>query len=520
MPSPPPQPRSSPRPPQAVAQFQAALRFQAQQRKLEAAQCYIAVLRAAPDFFEASFNLGLLLHEMGQPTEALACYRQTLQFNPEFAPAWNQLGLVLRASGQKEEAIGCFQRALQIQPRSPHVLNNLGNALRARQHHPEAIASFQAALRLAPNDAEISLNLGNTLREEDRLAEAAEAITRATRLRPDFAQAYCDLAFLHLLQGDFQRGFQAYEWRWRRPSFPPRTLPAPLWDGQDPAGRTVLLHTEQGAGDTLQFVRLARPLTDLGARVLLECPASLAPLLASVDGVSKVISRGEPLPPFDCHLPLLSLPHRLGLTLSSIPSTTPYLRAPLGRSLPLPALPQADARPRVGLVWQGNPDHKNDAQRSLPAAALEELLSNREVVFYSLQVGVSLSATAQSQGMLNVSGLIHDFADTALLINQLDLVISVDTSVAHLAGALGRPVWILLPYAPDWRWLRQRNDSPWYPTARLFRQPARGDWASVLREVGVAFHSRLATNPQPSVFSPKSALKSRRVWPIYLMSEP
>ena len=423
---------------------------------------------------------------MAKLGEAIACYRQALHAKPDFGPAWGNLGVALRTSRQTEAAIASLRRALLLQPAAPDLLNNLGLALRTGQQHAEAITCFTRALGHAPGDAEIRLNLGNTFREAGRPAEAADALREAIRLRPDFAEAHWDLAFALLLQGDFPSGFEEYEWRWRRPDNQPRQLTAPLWRGENPAGRRLLVYAEQGAGDAIQFVRFVRNLAERGARVVLECPTALAALFATVEGAEAVVCRGAALPECDWQVPLLSLAHRLGVTLGSIPNTVPYLRPPRERRLGLSNSGKPGGRLKVGIVWQGNPQHENDRQRSLPFGLLESVLSLPGVAFYSLQVPAAPEGARPSAGgesLIDLSGLIHDFADTAALVSQLDLVISVDTSVAHLAGALGRPVWLLLPFAPDWRWLLGRNDSPWYPTARLFRQPAAGDWRSVLQEV-------------------------------------
>ena len=324
----------------------------------------------------------------------------------------------------------------------------------------------------------------------------------AIQLQPDSPEAHWDLAVTRLLQGDFTSGFAEYEWRWRRTDFPPRQFTAPLWRGENPAGRTLLVHAEQGAGDAIQFVRFASSVAALGARVVLECPRTLVALFASVAGVQHVIAKGDPLPEFDWHVPLLSLPHRLGATLDSLATRVPYLSPPADRRVPLPpTCGNHAAALRVGLAWRGHPQHRNDGRRSLSLAALEPLFTAPDLAFYSLQVaptaGFSEEAPRQ-KALINLENLIHDFSDTAALIAQLDLVITVDTSVAHLAGALARPVWVLLPFAPDWRWLLNRDDSPWYPTVRLFRQPAPGDWTSVVQNVRAALAAdRQALCPQP-----------------------
>ncbi|MCX6927408.1 MAG: tetratricopeptide repeat protein, partial [Verrucomicrobia bacterium] len=407
-----------------------------------------------------------------------------------YAPAWGNLGAALRDAGRNRDAIECYRQALRCQPGAPDVLNNLGNALRAQDEPIAAIACFRAAARRSPANAGIQANLGSVLREVGRLDEAVETLQHAIQLQPDCADAHWDLGVAQLLQGDFAGGFAEYEWRWRRTDFLPRQFAAPLWCGENLAGRTLLLHAEQGAGDAIQFVRFARLVAALGARVVLECPRALAALFESVEGVQRVIAQGDPLPNFDWHVPLLSLAHRLGATLNSLESRVPYLRPPPDRKALLP--PTRGNHPaalRVGLAWRGHPLHRNDGRRSISLTALEPLFAATDVAFYSLQVAPTADFSGEAtrqDALINLENLIHDFSDTAALIDQLDLVIAVDTSVAHLAGALACPVWLLLPFAPDWRWLLDRDDSPWYPTMRLFRQPAPGDWTSVVQSVRAA----------------------------------
>jgi Tfp pilus assembly protein PilF len=484
-------------PPASVTRFHRALRFQARNQKLEAAREYLGALELHSGFFEAAFNLGVLFQEMGQNDEAVGCYRHALQCKPDLAPAWGNLGVALRDTDRSQEAVSSFRQALRLQPGEPDVLNNLGNTLLAQQQYAEAIACFRDGLRRAPANPGIHLNLGNALRCSGHVVEAIQSLRHAVELQPDLAEAHWDLAFTLLLQGDFTEGFQEYEWRWRRPKFPRRRFASPLWFGEDLAGRTLLVHTEQGAGDNIQFARFVGQLPQRGARVLLECPPSLTALFESLAGVSRIIPKGDPLPEVDFHLPLLSLPQRLGVTLETIPVRTPYLRPPAHRCvvLPPPHSPQ-DVRLRVGLAWRGNPQHPNDRQRSLPLALLEPLFAVPNVAFYDLQLapGPQFAGEGASQpALVPMEGLLRDFADTASAVMKLDLVIAVDTSIAHLAGALGRTAWILLPFAPDWRWMLAREDTPWYPSLCLFRQAAPGDWAAVVRRVRDALLERVQT---------------------------
>jgi len=474
------------RPAAAVGLFRQALQHQAQNQSLEAARCYAQALHSAPDFFEAAFNLGLLFQKIGRLEGAIECYSRAVRLRPDYVAAWSNQGLALRDLGRNPEAVTSLEHARRLAPASASVLNNLGNAPRSVWRHDEAIAAFREALRYDAGNAGIHENLGNALRETGQAAEAEASLERAVKLQPDLAEAHWDLAFARLLQGDLAQGLEEYEWRWRRPDFSRRSFGQPLWKGEDLAGRTLLVHTEQGAGDAIQFVRFTAALAGRGGRILLECPRALAALFASAEGISEIIVRGDRLPGFDWQVPLLSVPHRLGTRLETIPARVPYLRAGAERQISLPTLPVRKGALKVGLVWQGNPKHKNDRNRSISLRQLEPLLGLNNIAYYSLQPESSdLRSDQIGQAKIaDLSGSMGDYADTAALVEQLDLVLAVDTSVAHLAGALGRPVWVLLSFAPDWRWLTEREDSPWYPTARLFRQPAAGDWASVIERVG------------------------------------
>jgi Flp pilus assembly protein TadD len=477
-------------PPACAQRFQRALRYQANNQKLEAAREYLQALEIRPTFFEAAFNLGVLFQQMGQNSDAIGCYRHALQCRPDLATAWGNLGVALRDTGHEEDALESFRRSLTLCPNEPQVLNNLGNTLLARNRYEEAIERFSAAARLAPSDAGIRLNLGNALRAAGRLPEAIATLRAGVELSPGSAEAHWDLAFALLLRGDLAEGLREYDWRIQRKDYPQRQFPSPLWQGEELSGRTLLVHSEQGAGDAIQFVRFVTPLWERGARVMLECPASLARLFRSVAGVRQVIPRGEALPRHDWHVPMLSLPRQLGIDERSLPSAAPYLE-PAWRGARTGA---AGAKPlRVGLAWRGNPKHPNDRHRSISLPTLSPIFHVRGVSFHNLQAPPAPEFADEAAGVgafQSVADLSSDFHGTAELISSLDLVISVDTSVAHLGGALGCPVWLLLPFAPDWRWLLRREDTPWYPSVRLFRQASAGDWDPVVRAVCEALRAR------------------------------
>jgi tetratricopeptide (TPR) repeat protein len=317
-----------------------------------------------------------------------------------------------------------------------------------------------------------------------RAEEALESFDRALALKPDLAEAHWNKALLLLELGDFARGLPEYEWRWRRESeLKPRDFTQPAWRGEELGGRTILLHSEQGFGDSIQLLRYVPMVAAKGGRVVLEIPDSLMPLVGRRDGVVAMVKPGAPLPPFDLHCPLMSLPLAFGTTLATVPAQVPYLQVPVERAADWRDRLPGTGRPRVGLVWSGKPTHKNDHNRSIALHRLAPLLSLSGIDFVSLQREyreADMAALAASRNLRRLDAALADFADTAAVVEAVDLVITVDTAVAHLAGALGKPVWILVSSIQDWRWLLQREDSPWYPTARLFRQPEIGDWDSVI----------------------------------------
>jgi Tfp pilus assembly protein PilF len=430
-------------------------------------------------------SLGLVLHSMARREEALASYELALETEPDNLEVLNRRGVALMELGRPAEALADFDRVLALAPNHVDALGNRGNALVKLNRPQDALASYEAALKVAPGHARLLTNRAHALRRLDRPHEALLSASEAVAASPNFAEACFEQSLAQLTLGDFRGGWRGYEARWSTGAFAAhrRSFTAPLWLGDRPLdGKTILLHAEQGFGDTLQFVRYAPAVAALGARVILEVQPELAGLLAQLPGVAAVVPRGEPLPSFDCHCPLMSLPLAFATELPTIPARIPYLAAAQDRIARwrerLPA-----GRPRVGLAWAGQRTHNNDLNRSMRLATLRPLLARTNVQFVGLQHELSgedaAFLTACSQ-LFQVGDQFRDFADTAAVISQLDLVIAVDSAVAHLAGALGKPLFLLLPFAADFRWMRERPDSPWYPTARLFRQPQFGDWASVV----------------------------------------
>lgn len=485
------------------------------ERHAEAVDSYQRAVALKPDYADAFKNLGNALCRLGRDDEALASYEaalaidpynvdlllahgntlyalrrfeaaltaydRVLTLRPDLARVLNNRGNALCDLGRKQEALESFEHALALLPDSAEVHNNRGIALLDLNRPAEAMASFDRALELKPGYAEALLNRGNALRDLSRSREAIASYNAALTLKPDMAEAHWNKGLEQLLLGEFEQGWANYEWRWRRAHAERRDFTQPLWRGENLRGKTILLHTEQGFGDSIQFLRYLPMVAARGAHIILELPDALMPLVGD-SGVT-LVSRGARLPAFDLHCPLMSLPLAFGTTLATVPAQVPYLRTPANRIEKWRArLPRTD-RLRIGLTWSGKPSHLNDHNRSVALARLMPLLSVEGVDFVSLQRDVRDTDRAMLEALPNLRRLddaFADFADTAGAIEQLDLVIAVDTAVAHLAGALNRPVWILLPAILDWRWLLAREDSPWYPSARLFRQPAIGDWDSVI----------------------------------------
>ena len=490
-----------------------------QQGHLDRAERLCAgILEYRPDDFDALHLLGLLNLQRRRPGDALRFLSQALKVNSGSADALSNLGLALHAAGRFEEAVASYRNALRLAPDHPEILYNLGNACLElggvddalasygdvlaknpghvgalvnrgnallRLNRPtEALASYGKADAAMPHHPQILTNRGHALRRLDRPLEALADFEAALVAGGEFPEAHFEAAMTRLTLGDFDAGWKEYEWRWKTAAFASqrRSMQAPLWLGERPvSGKTILLHAEQGFGDTIQFIRYAPLLAGRGAKVVCEVQPELQPLLSQFDDVD-IIAEGEPLPAFELHCPLLSLPLAFATQPQTIPAPVPYLAAPVERLAywrdRLPGGP-----PRAGFVWSGSPSHKNDSNRSIPLARLAALFESSPVHCFSLQTELrdaDREVLRRLPNLVDLGGEFRDFADTAAAISLLDVVISVDTAVAHLAGALGRPVVILLPFAADFRWMRNRDDTPWYPTARLFRQPAFGDWDGVI----------------------------------------
>jgi tetratricopeptide (TPR) repeat protein len=482
-----------------------------------------------PDYAEAHNGRGITLASLNRFDEALTALERAIAVKPDYAEAYNNRGLILHASGRFDDALTSFDRAIALKPDNPHLYNNRGAVLLELQRRDEALASFEKSIALKPDYAPTYYNSGILLQDLMRLDESLARFDRAVSLQPDYAEAhhnrgavlqdmrrpadaiaaydkalgllpayaeaYSNQSHCYLQMGRFEQGWRLNEWR-KKLEVPlgHRLFPQPLWLGaedlgaEDIANKTLFVHWEQGLGDTIQFCRYGKLLSARGAKVVMSVQQSLHELLQHLDPGVAIINDDEVPAAFDYHCPLMSLPLALGTTLDTIPAEQRYIfadkerRATWNTRLPPPT------KPRIGVVWRGSTKHKNDANRSIALSALAPLFS-ADAHWLSLQKDLGPADTALLGKLSHVSSCgdeLKDFSDTAAVIDLLDLVITVDTSVAHLAGAMGKPVWILLPYNSDWRWLLDRDDSPWYPSARLFRQKDTRSWADVVTRVGAA----------------------------------
>ncbi len=455
-------------------------------RDAEALDCLDRALALRPGDLNALHDRGNALLILQRPQDALSCFDQVLARNPRHGDAMLNRGTALASLGRNEQALADFDAALALMPDHPAALYNRGNALSALGRTQEALAAFDRALAAAPTHVQAWNNRGRALQALNRHADAVASFDKAIGLQKDYADANFNRALSLLTLGDLSRGFEQYEWRWKRSGMTDtrRGYGKPLWLGEYPLARkTILLHAEQGLGDTIQFARYAPLLARAGATVRLEVPPELKTLLAGLEGVASCHARGETLPAYDVHCPLGSLPLALKTEPGNIPTGIPYLHADEIRLAKWRSALAALPGKRVALAWAGNVSHANDRNRSIDLKLLEPLFSIEGISFLSIQRelrGNDAEVLARHANVTHLGGELADMADTAAIAALADLTISVDTSVVHLAGSLARPVWVMLPFAPDWRWTLTGDSSPWYPQARLFRQPALGDWPSAI----------------------------------------
>ncbi|MBT9614039.1 MAG: tetratricopeptide repeat protein [Burkholderiales bacterium] len=452
-------------------------------------------IRLAPTFVESLVNLGNALYLEGQLADAANCFRQALSIQANHAGAHNALGVALKAQGKLLDAVAEFKQALSIDASLLEARNNLGNTCRALGRIDEAVKHYRAALAQNPENAGTWSNLGAALQRQGEVQAALDAFDRAIQITPDFAEARWNRALAWLLLGDYARGWPEYEWGIRAGARPMTQYAYPAWQGDMLPGKTLLVSAEQGFGDAIQFTRfLSRARSRVG-KLVVACQPALHALIRACEGVDSVISNNDvPLALIDMQVPLMSLPGLFGVTLADVSEPAPYMVADASCIARIkPAITQSADSFKVGLVWAGAAAHQDDLDRSLDVKLLAAALAGMpRTVFYSLQLGRDTGEYVNAGLPMNdLSPLLSDFADTAAAISQLDLVISVDTAVAHLAGAMGVPVWVLLPYAPDWRWGLKMQTTPWYPSARLFRQTLRGDWQLVLKTLAEALRNKV-----------------------------
>lgn len=453
--------------------------------------------RLRPDWIDPIYYLAMTHQEAGDFEEAATQWRQVLQLKPDHGSALFNLGTVLEQLGDTKQAEDCYRKARQL-PATALLCTDLGLRSLERGRIAQAIDDLTKATVLDPNMTVAWMNLGIALMRGGQMAEALAAFDTSLKIEPGRPEAHWNRAAALLALGNFAAGWQEYEWRLRCQQFAGkvRNVNRPIWQGEELRGKTILLHDEQGYGDTLQFVRYAPLIADRGAKVILLSKPGVAALLASVPGVAQVVINGQPCPHVDFHAPIPSLPFLFGTILETIPRNVPYLPAdPALIELWAKRLPAPDGKTRIGIAWAGNTRPNHD--RSIDANLLSPLIASDRATFFSLQKRVEGASVAAPQGMpiRDFSAEIRDFSDTAALIANMDLVITIDTAVAHLAGALGKPLWIMLPTSADWRWLINRDDTPWYPSARLFRQTKPGDWRDVIARVA----NQLATESQSTL---------------------
>jgi hypothetical protein len=509
------------RPDVAAAHNTRAAALKELQRLPEALAGYDKALALQPDYVDALYNRATLLQELGQPERALVDFDKAITLRPDHAQAFNNRGNALRELGRHEAAMASYDRALALRPdyaeawynRSnalasikrfedalascdkgvalkpdfAEAFNNRGNALKGLRRFDEAVASYDQALSLKPAYVDALNNRASALVQLKRFDEAFADYDRAVALNPDDAGAIWNRSLARLLVGRWREGWADYEARWRTDEMrlDRRPFAQPQWSGDtDICGKRILLRPEQGFGDSLMALRYVQRVRETGAHVILEAPAPLTDLFATIEGID-LATRGEMLPDFDVHCPLMSLPRAFGTSLETIPHEVPYLRAPTGLlNKWQQRLPQTGGL-KVGVNWAGNPNFKHDESRSIGLARLVPLLAATDIQFFSLQKDLrpgDAGLLEELPQLIQLGPDIETFADTAAIVSLLDLVISSDTALVHLAGALGKPVWVLLQFVPDWRWLLDREDSPWYPTARLFRQERIDDWSGVVEK--------------------------------------
>ena len=477
--------------------------YHRQQRFDEAVECLRGVVNDHPEFAPAHNALGTVLESNGAILEAVDCFREAVRLKPDFFEAYNNLGAALRNAGKLNEAVVCFEEALRLNADQPEALSGLGVALHESAQSDEGRAALERAVAVKPDFAEAHGNLAQLLSDQGDTTAALARYDEALRLDPALPSIHHNRAMTLLLSGDFERGWPEYEWRWRLPNALPRTWKQPQWDGSPLEGKRILLHREQGLGDTLQFIRYAPMVQQQGGKVLILAPKTWLPILKSCAGLNpdqvEFCDEAEPLPRFDVFASLMTLPGLFKTDLSSIPADVPYLSVPdtLIEKWRKTLGDDDGGGLRVGIAWQGNPNFAGDRLRSFPLELFAPLAAIDGVSLVSLQKGPGTEQLADAGfAVKDVGSQFSDevMMDAGAVIKNLDLVVSCDSAMVHLAGALAAPTWVAVPAAPDWRWLLERDDSPWYPTVRLFRQAAAGEWAHVFERIAGELSRQAAAN--------------------------
>ena len=469
----------------------------AQGRLAEAIGCFRQALSIQPQHADAYINLGIALKEQGQINEEIECYREALRLNPRHSQGFNNLGIALVALERLEEGATCFREALRIDPANARAYYNLGNFLLKQAQWAAATDCYRKTLSIQPNHLDALNSLGLVLRDQGQLSEAAWCFEQALKIDQRNGWARFNRATLRLLKGDLEGGWREFDSRWEVPGVIPRSFAQPRWDGSFLAGKKILVYCEQGLGDSIQFLRYLPMVKDRCGTLIVDCHRALASLVAAIPWVDQVVECGAPLPAFDVQIPLLSLPNLFGTTLENIPNIVPYLaaepqlinkwRGKLEKELAsVRAGSSATERLRIGIAWQGDPRHPGYPLKSFPLSFFTPLAEIEGVRLVSLQVGLPESQIgAASFPIVHLGSRFDPFSlnDLAAALMTVDLVVTLDSAVAHLAGALAVPTWVLLPFVADWRWLECRTDSPWYPTMRLFRQTEFGNWHEVFERI-------------------------------------
>lgn len=453
----------------------------------EALVSYDRAVTLVPDAAEVHFSRAIVLRELGREGEAIGSLDRTLALDPNHFAALINRGSAQFKLERFDDAHASFAAAVRLRPDDVDALYNLGFTLGALHRHAEALATYEQLLMIKPDHLDALLNHGTELQQLHRTRDALASYAKIVAIQPDHVEARLNEAFARLALGDFHGGWPALEWRLRKPGFEERQYARPSWRGRQPiAGKTLLLYGEQGLGDSINMIRYVPLLARQGARVIVDVPPPLQRLMSQVDGAAIVAASGKPLPPFDFHCPLMSLPLAFGTEPSTIPADVPYLAAAPERVAAWVARLPTGGGLRVGVNWCGNPVFADDRRRSMKLDQFAPILMTSGVDFVSLNPGIRHEDAARLAAMPHVSHLaseFRDFADTAAVIAGLDLILTTDTAIAHLAGAMAKPVWIMVSSSPDWRWAGDGETTRWYPTVRLFRQPAPGNWARVLENV-------------------------------------